>query len=117
MKVVFDDIEKGIANYLDKEFLNQYESTSFQRAMLGVAISLFLNKKSQEIKNMISNGLGKTMGISDDDGMIDIDLLKDTIKQQITEEGIKYKNPYIGTITFHKDDVDVLYKYVSGELQ
>lgn len=46
MKVVFDDIEKGIANYLDKEFLNQYESTSFQRAMLGVAISLFLNEKS-----------------------------------------------------------------------
>lgn len=112
MKATVENIEKGIANYLDHEFLDQYNADSVRKTFIGVGISLYFRKKSQEIKAMLLGDMGKNMGIVDENGLIDIELLKDTFKSQISENGIVYENPYIGSITFTKDDVDVLYKYI-----
>ena len=113
MKVTYENIESGIASYLDNEFLSQYEATSIQKTLIGVAISLLLQNKRRSMRDLVLGDMGKNLGITDEEGMIDIDLLRDVIKTRITDEGVKYENSYIGTVTFHRDDIDTLYSYIT----
>lgn len=113
MKVSFDKIERGISEYLDREFLAQYPETSVHKVLLGVGISLAMRQKTQEAVAFLNSDFGKSLGIMDEEGLIDIDLLRDTIKSQICADGVKYENRLIGTITFNKDDIDSLYSYIT----
>lgn len=114
MKITFENMELGLTRYLDQELKNQYAEDSVQRVVIGIGISLLLKQKLQEAKAMLESDLMKNSGIVDEDGMINVDLLRDTIKSEMTESGIRYENKLLGTITFHKEDVDTIYKYMTA---
>lgn len=114
MKVPFENIEVGVVDYLDHEFLSQYPDDSFQRVLIGMGISLILKQKLQELHTALNGDLFKTAGIVDNSGLIDLDLLRDSLKAQMSDSGIRYENRILGTITFHKEDVDTLYKYLTA---
>lgn len=113
MKISFENVELGIAEYLDKELLSQYPNNSYHRVLIGMGLSLVLKQKLNDIRELLQNDTVKSVGIVDADGNIDVDLLRDTLKEQMTNEGIRYENKFIGAITFTKEDVDVLYKYLT----
>lgn len=113
MKVSFENVELGVADYIDREFLSQYPDDSLQKVLLGAGISLVLKQKLQEARAMLETDIAKNTGIVDEDGMIDVDLLRDTLKAQMTDKGIHYENRLVGSITFHKEDVDTLYKFLT----
>ena len=112
MKVSFENIEKGVASYLDREFLEQYQADSVQKVMIGMGVSLLLRKKSQDARAFLMGDMGKELGLVDENGLIDLDLLRDTLKEQISDNGVRYENRFVGAITFNKNDVDTLYNYI-----
>ena len=110
--VSIDKIEKGIANYLDEELMPQLQSNGIEKVIVGTAASLFIRKSGTIIEGYKDNKLVKMLGIMDDDGNVDVDVLVEELKKNISKEGIKIDVPVIGTLTFHKDDVDKLYDYI-----
>lgn len=105
--------EKGFATFLDREMMSKLPEGSLQKTAIGVASGLMLKKGGDTLENLKNNPFIATLGIFDDNGYIDIDLLRDVVKQNIPDMGLKVKMPVIGTLTVHKGDIDMLHRYIS----
>lgn len=104
-----DQVEMGIANYLDKEVFSQYEENSITKVGMQVAAALVIRKKKTDAVNALS-----AIGLIDKDGTVDAKLFCDTLKTYIPESGMVYENKLIGKLIFQKEDVDRLYSYIEG---
>lgn len=105
--------EKGFATFLDKEMVSKLPEGSLQRTAIGVASGLMLKKGGDALESLKTNPFIMALGVFDDNGYIDIDLLRDVIKQNIPDMGLRMKLPVIGTLTIHKGDIDMLHRYIS----
>lgn len=103
----------GISKFIDENVLAHYAPTSIKRIILAGAVSLYLKQNEGVIDNLINNPLIKDFGIVQDNGMINIELLRDTLKAEIDKAGfMRVSVPMVGDIDFTTDDVDALYKFV-----
>lgn len=112
--VTIDQVEKGIAAYLDKELMPILPETGVQKILIGTGIGLVLRKYKGQIAALKDQPFVKMTGIFDDSGNVDVDILKEELTKQIPEEGFKIEVPVIGGLKFHKADVDKLYNYITG---
>lgn len=112
--VSIDKIEKGVANYLDGELMPQLQSNSLEKVLIGTAASLAIRRSGTIVAGYKDNKMVQMLGIMDSNGNVDVDVLADELKKNIPKEGVKVDIPIIGTMTFHKDDVDKLYEYIMG---
>lgn len=110
--VTVDKIEQGVANYLDAELMPQFQGNSVEKVIVGTVASLLIRRTGTIIEGYKDNKLVKMLGIIDDNGAIDADILAEEVKKNIPKEGIKIDVPILGLLTFHKDDVDKLYDYI-----
>lgn len=110
--VPINKIERGIASYLDAELMPQFSGNGIEKVIAGTAVSLALRKTGAIIASYKDNNIVKMLGIMDDNGNVDIDTLSDELKKNIPKEGVKVDVPMLGTMTFHKDDVDKLHDYI-----
>jgi len=110
--VSMDRIERGIAKYLDTEFMPQLRSGGFERVLVGTAASLMIRKVGMIAASYKDNKLVKMTGIIDEKGDVDVEAIAAELKNNITNEGVKIDIPVIGTVIFHKEDVDKLRSYI-----
>lgn len=104
----------GIASYLDAELMPQFGGNTIERVVAGTAISLAIRKGAVIVDSYKDNQVVKMLGIMDDKGNIDIDVLSDELKKNVPKEGVKVNVPVIGTMTFTKDDIDTLHNYITN---
>lgn len=111
MKVKFENVVDGINRYIDKEIYKNLDGT--QEFLARVVVGRMINN-SESIKNMLmANGFARTLCLIDNEGMVDVDTLLSDIRREIERQGSLQLNiPLMGKITFHADDVDVLYKEI-----
>lgn len=107
--VSVNDIVNGITKYIDTEFLALFPETGFQRVMIGAAAAIVIKKRTPEAVSIV-----KALGLMDADGNVDIDTLKTEVQNHMPADGIKMEVPSLGVITFKKEDIDKLYKYIVG---
>lgn len=112
--VTIGQIEKGVASYLDAELMPNFPNDGIQKVLAGTVIGLAIRKSGSIIQSFSDNQYVKMLGIMDDEGNVDLDLLKDEFKKNISENGFVLDIPMFGTMTFHKADVDKLYKHIMG---
>lgn len=112
MTVSIDKIERGIANYLDAELMPQLQNNGIEKVIIGTAASLFIRKSGTIIEGYKDNKLVKMLGIIDGSGNVDIETLVEELKNNISKEGVSIDVPIIGTLTFHKEDIDKLCDYI-----
>lgn len=105
--------QKGFATFLDKEMMNKLPANSVQKTAVGVASGLMLKKGGDVMEGLKDNPLMMSLGVFDETGKMDIDLLRDVLRENIPETGVKIKLPIIGYMTIHKADVDALHRYIS----
>lgn len=106
--VTIRQMENGIARFLDTELLSKMQGT-WQKVVAGTATGILI-KKSENIFNSLSNNeIVKMMGIISEDGMIDIDLLREELKNNVPDSGVQIDLPMVGRVTIKKEDVDKLY--------
>jgi hypothetical protein len=108
-------IESGIAAYLDSELMTKLPQDGFQKVIAGTAISLAIRKSSTIFNDVLNSSFVKMLDIVDESGDVDIDILKEELKKNMPETGVKAEFPMIGKMTFHKSDVDKLYTYIVSE--
>lgn len=107
-------IQNGVAAYLDNELMPMLPQTGLERLVLGTGISLLIKKNFSKIELLKENSLIKAMEIFDEEGNVDIDTLKEEIEHNMTNEGVNLEIPMIGKLTFKKEDVNKLYNYIIG---
>lgn len=116
--VSVDKIEKGLANYLDAEFMPQFTKSKVEKMIVGTAATLLISKLDRVMCVFGNNNFVKLIELSDEDGGIDAECILQALKQNIPDEGIEfsvpYEIPYLKDIvlTFHKEDVDKLCDYI-----
>lgn len=114
MNYSINDISNGIAKYIDNELMSTLPNNSVERLATGVGVALFLKQTQKNATVLLSNSVVKMLGITDDKGGIDIDILKDEIKNKMPAGGVKVNLPIFGPATFDSTDVDKLYNYIKG---
>lgn len=110
--VSIDKIEQGVANYLDAELMPQFQSNGLEKVIVGTVVSLAIHKSGAIIGGYKDNKFVKMLGIMDENGDVDVEVLSQELKKNISKEGVKVDIPIIGTLTFHQEDVDKLYDYI-----
>lgn len=112
--VPVNKIEKGIAAYLDAELMPRFQGNGLERVIVGTAASLAIRKSGTIINGYKDNKAVQMLGIMDDEGNVDVDILAEELKKNIGKDGVKIDIPVIGTVTFRKEDVTKLYDYIMG---
>lgn len=112
--VSIDKIEQGVAHYLDGELMPQLQNNGWEKVLVGTAASLAIRKSGAIAAGYKDHKLVKMLGIMDEKGNVDVEALATELKKNIPKEGFKVDIPIVGTMTFHKDDVDKLYEYIMG---
>lgn len=114
MIVTMQQIEAGVANYLDTELLGKLDQKSWQKVIVGSAISLVIKRYSSIGETYLAKPMFKELGIVDENQGIDIDLLRDVLKENVKDSGFEVPDiPLVGTLTFKKADIDSLYDYIT----
>lgn len=111
--VTMKQIEQGVAVYLDTELMPQLPSTGLEKVLAGTAISLFIRRSGTILDGYKNNKTVQMLGIMDAEGNVDVDLLASELKKNIPDEGVKVEVPMIGSMTFHKEDVNKLQEYIT----
>ena len=98
-------IKEGIKKYLDCEIMPKlpFEKNSWERVMVAVGINLKLN----ELENKASDYIEVTK-----EGNVDVEALASMIKENIQPEGMLFKTKNGIEMTFRKEDIDVLMRYI-----
>ncbi len=111
MKVKFEAVVDGINRYIDKEI---YSGLNDAQEFLARLVVGRVNQNAEGIKQLLmTNGVMRTMGIVDSDGMVDLEQLLGDVKREIErKESLKISVPMLGTLTFKATDVDVLYDMI-----
>lgn len=111
MNYTFEKVVNGISKYIDN---NIYSGMSdLQEFIARVAIGRVIERQD-DIKNyLIKNGVIRTFGIIDSEGMVDVEGLMYDIKKQIARKGkLEISIPMFGKLKFVPDDVDELHQFI-----
>lgn len=112
--VTIEQIEQGVASYLDAELMPNFPADGLQKVLAGTALSIAIRKGGNLMIGLKDNPTIKMLEIMDDQGNIDIDMIKDEFKKNVPDSGFVVELPIFGKMTFHKSDVDTLYKHITG---
>ncbi len=108
MKVSIDAIQRGIIQYADTVIGVQLPL--IQQLGFGSLVALAV----RQLPNQLNHPMIKTLGVVDEDGKIDIDLLYEVLKERFPKKGGDVQLPVIGNVTFSPADLDHLYELIKG---
>ena len=103
----------GISRFIDENVLAHYPATSMKRILMAGAVSLYLKQNEGIVDTLTSNPLFSGLGVVHENGMLNIDPVRDVLKTEINKAGfMRLAVPIVGDVDFTTDDVDALYKFI-----
>lgn len=103
--VPLEQFRRGIAAYADREIVDRLPYGSLKRVLIGSAVAIGLQRG---FDRMLADPAVLSLGIKTSDNMIDVDMLRDTLREQIPEQGMRV-NALGLDMVFRPDDVDAVY--------
>lgn len=111
MKVDANKLINGIVNYADNEVINNLPTSG--KWLLGAGMGIMTAKVNDMVDSLLNNAMIKTMGIVDDEGMFDIDLIASNLRNSASKYGrMTIQIPLVGNLTFSESDIDSLRSYI-----
>jgi hypothetical protein len=114
MMVTIEQVKRGLANFVDREIMPHVPMGTLKKTLVGTVIGLFLSNLDKAIAN--NGGLISMLGITDEEGRIDIDKLADAVRENMSDEGIRVDldimGIHLGDMTLRRSDIDVLRNHV-----
>lgn len=113
MAVQFEKVLDGAVKFIDTEIISGM--TEWQELIARMAIGRVVNNGDAVKNAVVNNGIVRTFGVVDSEGMIDIDSLAADLKREIGKKGkLTVKIPMFGALTFKPEDVDKIYNLIAG---
>jgi hypothetical protein len=108
----FEKVVDGIAKYIDFEIYSGMND--LQEVMARIVIGRLIENEDAIKKSIVNNGVIRTFGFVDSEGMVDVDSLRADVKKEIERKGkLTISIPMFGKLTFVPEDVDVIYRYIT----
>ena len=103
----------GLSQFLDNSVLAHYPPTSMKRIIAAGAVALYLKQNSNIVDQIISNPIISALGVSNSNGMVDLDALRDVYKNEIAKAGfMRIHFPILGDVDFTSEDIELLHKCI-----
>ena len=116
--VTHEQIKRGLARYMDSEFIPKLPVGSVKKVVIGTASALMLQNLDKSIKALSEHPLVGVLGIVDEHGNIDVDRLAEEVKIQMGSDGMKFDLKILGLSLgaphFDCSDVDKLRAYINS---
>lgn len=112
--VPVNSITKGITRYFDGDVLPKMQDGSWQKMAIGVGVGVMAKRGESLAKELLSKPAAMYLKLTDGQGNVDIDVLRDVLHERIPDNGVVINVPLVGTMTFFPQDVDTLYSYIMG---
>ena len=107
-------IGKGVAKFADREILKNVDG--WKKVVVGAAIAIAINRSQDIVASYRDNGVVKMLKIFDDTGNVDIDILREVVKDSISNNCFVITVPILGELKFHKSDIDNLYNDIMSNV-
>ena len=109
-----EKVKRGLAAFLDAELMPHLPSTGWESIVVGAAVGIILKRFDKVVDALKCNKLAQTLEVVGKDGSIDIDIIRDELRQQIERKGsLEVLNvPILEKLTFRPDDIDKAYKFI-----
>lgn len=105
----------GVSQFIDNNILSHYPPTSMKRIICAGGVALYLNQGEALVDSILSHPMISGLGVVTPDGMVNVELLRDVLKKEISKAGyMRVTLPLMGDVDFTPEDVDILYGYISG---
>lgn len=106
--VAFEHIEKGLANYIDTNIMNQFPENGWKKIVIAAAISIGVKKYVNILKE---NETLHTIGLISPEGA-EIDMYAEHLKKEIPDSGMVIDLPLLGELIMHRTDIDEVLKHI-----
>lgn len=116
--VSINQIEHGVSRWVDAELIpllpsgGQYDN--LKRMGVAAGAVYIIRKGKVALMSLQNSAFLNALGAIDANGDIDIDGIKEVVKEKIPDVGIKVSVPILNEITFYKKDVESMYSYIMG---
>ena len=111
MKYKFEKVVEGLSKWIGDEVY--MKMNDLQEIVARMFIGRVVTNESKIKDALVNNGIIRSFGFIDGDGMVDVDELFAELKREIERKGRLVINiPMIGKLTFVPGDVDNLYNYI-----
>lgn len=110
--VRIEDIENGLAAYLDSELGSHFPEGTLQRAILAGSIAFAVKRFGNKLRNIRNDKAAMMFELFDENGEFDIDEYCDCLKPTIPDSGVHYEHNVIGDITITRSDVDKIKEFI-----
>ena len=104
----------GLSRFIDENILSHYPPTSMKRIVMAGAVSLYLKRNEGIVDTVTNNPLFKGLGVVKDNGMIELDVVRDILRSEVNKAGfMRLSLPMVGDIDFTPEDIDALYRFIT----
>ena len=116
--ITIQQLETGLADYLDTYLIPQLPNSGWQKVVIATGVSIALKRLGGAINSLKSNPVLNALGIIDEQGNIDIDIITEELKNNIPDTGFVIDLGVLNVnMKFNKHDVEDLYKCIVKKQQ
>ena len=111
--VSFEQILDGLARYLNKNFYSNLND--WQEIVARLAVGRIIGNPETLKQNLQANGIIRTFAVMDSEGNVDLDPIMRDLKREIERKGkLTVEIPMFGKISFLPQDIDEIYREITG---
>lgn len=111
MYVDANQIQQGIIKYISADMLPKVDG--WKKIVFGASLELLSTQKLAE--QILASPYISMLGITDGNGLIDVDKLKDALEHQMGMQKIDIEIPLIGTYKIGQSDIERICQIIKGD--
>lgn len=110
-----EEVINGIRRYIESEVLPKLDTKS--KILIGAALGMASNSMETAARTLQANELAKALGAVNDDGLFDVELIADSLKDSSARYGsLSLTVPFTGGVmSFGPEDIEMAKRYINGE--
>ena len=111
--VNFNQVLDGLTRYLNKNFYANLND--WQEIVARLAVGRIIGNPETLKQSLQTNGIIRTFAIMDSDGNVDLEPIMRDLKREIERKGkLSVEIPMFGKISFLPQDIDEIYREITG---
>lgn len=113
--VSIENIERGVAKYIDTQILPAIKADGIKGFGIGVAASVLVKRGGNLLREYARNPMLQQLGIVSPDGSVDLDLLREAAKENMPAHGMAIDLPMGISLRVNNADIDSIYDAIREE--
>lgn len=113
--VSIDNIERGLARYIDTDILPNLPRDGIKGVGIGIAASLLVKRGGNILREYAKNPLLQQLGLVTPDGAVDLEALREAALDNVPAQGVSVDLPLGITLRMNANDVESLYNAIRKE--